>query len=476
MAYIVSPSNPAATLEVDATPKAARVILYDAAGNALTMALQGNSNSSWAPDPSNITGTPVPVNVDVSGNLETRSTILTDEGMLQECFDGVSISTNLSGSVTVINGNTSVTGSSTAFKTELKKGQYIKLSAHAESAYTQIESIISDTALTLISGYAGAGGTTAAVVSDWGTYTGTGSITISSSNVVITTGVGAGSSTYIYRRNDYQPLQLVVMASYTQGVGSGQYAFIGFQDNPASVTQQACIIFDTALQPNQLWLLTSNTASAVEMRKTLCTLPQGYTVNQLLAYRISQTHMYLTLDVGNPTSNSSFTWITIGNVVSHLPGPYTVMSIAAGVSVTATVTTSAVLTLDVLYTNDADRVEIAMSFPNNPLTVISSPNLTSGVEDMTGKTRGSSTVPQLGATFQNYTIQRVKVAIGDVGEDRGDASDLGRGLPIEDRNVRFLNEVIMLETRRLDIATNRTRQFERECPYAFSRTGRDGRN
>jgi hypothetical protein len=62
----------------------------------------------------------------------------------------------LTGTVSFTNTNTAVTGTSTLFTRELRAGDSIKISSHADSVYQAIASIASDTALTLSVGYTGA--------------------------------------------------------------------------------------------------------------------------------------------------------------------------------------------------------------------------------------------------------------------------------------------------------------------------------
>lgn len=71
----------------------------------------------------------------------------------------VGAATNVGGAAATsfTNGNTSVTGSGTAFLTDFKTGDYIKAASHTDGTWTQIASITSNTALTLVTGgYRGA--------------------------------------------------------------------------------------------------------------------------------------------------------------------------------------------------------------------------------------------------------------------------------------------------------------------------------
>lgn len=69
----------------------------------------------------------------------------------------------LTGAVTFTNGSTTVTGAATKFRTEVQVGDLIRLSSHADSVLGKVQSIASDTSLTLEVGYAGISGSGATV-------------------------------------------------------------------------------------------------------------------------------------------------------------------------------------------------------------------------------------------------------------------------------------------------------------------------
>lgn len=60
------------------------------------------------------------------------------------------------GTASFVSGNVNVSGAGTTWLTQLKAGDKIKATAHADSAYTEISSVTNDTNLVLVSGYAGA--------------------------------------------------------------------------------------------------------------------------------------------------------------------------------------------------------------------------------------------------------------------------------------------------------------------------------
>lgn len=71
----------------------------------------------------------------------------------------------LTGTITFTNGNTAVTGSGSAFLSEVIVGSLVKLNADSASAWGKVQSIASNTSLTLASNYTGTGGAGASSVS-----------------------------------------------------------------------------------------------------------------------------------------------------------------------------------------------------------------------------------------------------------------------------------------------------------------------
>lgn len=68
---------------------------------------------------------------------------------------------SLTGTVTMTNASTAVTGSGTAFDTEMKVGDYIKLDADGSAYWAKISAIATATALTIDANYGGTGGASA---------------------------------------------------------------------------------------------------------------------------------------------------------------------------------------------------------------------------------------------------------------------------------------------------------------------------
>ena len=101
---------------------------------------------------------------------------------------------NLTGTITFTNGNATVTGSGSAFLTELRIGDWIRLSTDADTtaSYRRVQAIASDTSLTLTAVYGATGGAgTGVATSDVIHITNNGGIggnAVIGNNIVIYTG------------------------------------------------------------------------------------------------------------------------------------------------------------------------------------------------------------------------------------------------------------------------------------------------
>lgn len=76
-------------------------------------------------------------------------------------YEGSTLTANLTGTLTFTTGNATVTGSGSAFLTELRIGDWIRLSTDADTtaSYRRVQAIASDTSLTLTAVYGATGGT-----------------------------------------------------------------------------------------------------------------------------------------------------------------------------------------------------------------------------------------------------------------------------------------------------------------------------
>lgn len=269
---------------------------------------------------------------DSDGSLRVRSSNLTTRQSLRDDFSGSALTTALTGTPSFTNGSTLVTGSGTAFTTELTRDHFIKVTAHAETTYARVRRVISNTSLELETAYTGATTAAASVKTKWPTTTGSGgSFTVGSSLLNILSGTTNGASSYVSRLFDFQPIAVQLNTlSITQRL-STQTTFAGFFDNVASPTQQVAIIFDGTVN-TVVKFRTSFSAS--ETQETSVTLPFGLTTN------LSTVNYVLSFDGDSATL--AINGVVVASHSVHLPDKYTKLIVAWGITNTGVPTTTTV--------------------------------------------------------------------------------------------------------------------------------------
>jgi hypothetical protein len=318
-------------------------------------------NGSY-PDPLNgfDIGTTQP-SIDQFGNLMIRGPVFVDEGSFRYDFSGTALTTALTGTVNWTNGSTLVTGIGTTFTTQIASGQYVKKTADGEADYVQVQAIISNTQLLLASGYAGTTATgVASVVTWWATTTGTGgSETVANSIVTIASGTTANSTTLIKQAGDFLPYTLQFYAEISQRIAN-QTIFFGFQDTPGSPQQQAIVQF-TGTSVTGGNLVTSFSSAATDIQTTPFTFSAGATTASYNFYK---------LDLSGNQATLSINGTVVATNTIHLPAPYTVLNVVAGITNGGTAPASSTnLLIDYVYFENVDRVQIDDDFPGEPLPV-----------------------------------------------------------------------------------------------------------
>lgn len=228
--------------------------------------------------------------VDPDGQLKTRSAVYTDERGYRINFANSSLAVSL-GTCTFTAASTVVTG--TGFlAADLHIGDYVKVTADAESAWVQVESIDSDTELTLVSAYTGAGGSgVASSRSIIKPSTGTGgSISVASGVCTMTSGTTATSIIEIERDVDYLPLIKQSGVTISQRIAN-QSTYIGVYDeaHPTTPYYFAWFLLDGTTNTTvkcQSARNPSDAPSASETEETTVTIPNGKTSAVSLRYRV----------------------------------------------------------------------------------------------------------------------------------------------------------------------------------------------
>ena len=329
---------------------------------------------------------------DSDGSLRVRASTVSSRQELRDDFTGSSLNTALTGTPTFTNGSTIVSGSGTAFTTELHRDFYIKRDSDTESNWTRVRRVISDTSLELELGYTGTSGGSASSKTKWPTTTGSGgSFTVGSSLVNVLSGTTNGSQTFIYRSFDTSTIYGAFNGLSVSQRIANQTISVGFFDSVISPTQQVAIIFDGTANTT-LKFRTSFTATATDIQETVVTLPFSLTTNlSTINYLIIFDGMQATLLIDG---------IVVASHQVHMVEPWTTLIAAVSVLNSATVTTTTIAT-DSVYFKACDDMDIAMYGEAGPRPT-DEPHSIGGVLTTT-----ATTADQL---IISYTVPTGKVA------------------------------------------------------------------
>lgn len=227
---------------------------------------------------------PKPLLLDPNGAAIVRGAVLTDEGTFRCNFANTALAVDI-GSVTV--SGAVVTGSSFLTR-DLHYKDYFKLQSDSDTAWVQIDSIDSDTQLTLVNPYVGGTsgtGQRAIMMPMIGTG---GSVSVASGQLTITGGTTASTVSGIKRFTDYGPLVFRSRSSISQRIVN-QEIHIGLEEDVAvprwfarflaDGTTNTTIKCETGRNP-------TGAPSVSEIETTTITLPFGLTTASLLDYRV----------------------------------------------------------------------------------------------------------------------------------------------------------------------------------------------
>lgn len=313
--------------------------------------------SGYTPDPASTPIGVAPPTVDSGGDLNTRSKSHTDEGSFRETFLDDCLNRPLTGTVQFTNGSTTVTGTGTAFTAEMYDARlYTKLAAHNESVWA-LGTVIDDETIELDAPYTGATASGAAHASHWRTSTGTGgTIAVSGAECTLSSGTTSGALTGLIRNVDYLPLAGTWYVDVSQRIAN-QKLVIGFQDIPGLPINRAVFIF-TGTDNTQVLCRTGNDTGATKFEDTTITLPTGTTSADRLKFDVDLTAKKTVYSVN-------------GHIVcvheKLVPGPYTVMQMVEYVENTGVTASSTDMVIETCFVNNSNRVEVASSYPGDPL-------------------------------------------------------------------------------------------------------------
>lgn len=326
--------------------------------NSITSSEADPVTATSYPDQGNYTTTALsPPSIDGFGNLITRGVVLTDEGSFRDDFSGTALTTAITGNLTFTNGSVTVTG--TNLQTQIRTGQYIKKTADAETLYVQVSSIDSATSLTLVTTYAGTSAAAASVVSNWQTVTPSGgSIVVASSIFTLNAGTTASATGNIRSLGDYLPYSAQFYGALSQRIANQTFYF-GFEDVVGAPNQQAIVQFTGTVNTTANFITSFDNGSSIQT--TPFTFPNGNNSGNSHLYKIDLSANQATLSIDG---------IIVAFNTLHLPSPYTLLFITAGVINGGTAPASGTsLTLDYVFFQNIDRVQIDNDFNGEPIVV-----------------------------------------------------------------------------------------------------------
>jgi len=326
----------------------------DALGN---IGVAANLITAYSPDPKNYVSIPQPITSDPSGQLITRSAILTDEGSFRDDFSGSSLLTNLTGTFNFTNGSTSVTGTGTLFTSKLSTDNYIRISAHANSALALVSEVISDTQLVLDSAYTGATASSTAISSDWfiSIPASPANITVGSSLVNLIASTVNGAIVSILRSGDYLPFTMLATLSISQRIVN-QTICIGFQDIIGTPEQQACFVFD-GTDSSKVKCRSSFASDSIQ--ETLITIPSGILTSASNVFQIDQ---------GSEGTVFIINGTQVASHQIHLPGPYNSLNQIVYIQNTGTTASLTTFSIDSIFFQNRDAIAL-----DQPVTIQGAP-------------------------------------------------------------------------------------------------------
>ncbi len=214
---------------------------------------------------------------DYKGRLETVANVYTERGEFREDFAGTNLINNLSGTVTFTNGSYTLTGSGTAFTTELRQGYYIKLTTDSETYYAQVFSVESDTSLTLRTAYGGSSSSGTAHGGVLAVETGTGTTTgVSSSLLTLTSGTTNSAIVAAYRLTEGGTQVLIFAGTVVSQRIANQTVTLGLRSGTSSASRRAEFSFD-GTDNTVVKCISSATTAASSTETTTAYFPRGVT-------------------------------------------------------------------------------------------------------------------------------------------------------------------------------------------------------
>lgn len=364
--------------------------LYSAAGS-LVKQIGGRGIGGFSGDPQAFTvaignGEVGVAQFDGDGNLCVRSPVLTDEGSFRcDFYHGEE---ELTGTVTFTEGSSTVTGSGTAFLTEVDRDCFVKLGSHAATCYALVARVLSDEELELDEPYTGATGSGTGNNRDVPVVLGSGA-TEGTASSLLNLGLGTtnGAHSYAFRWADYSPLQAEAMISISQRIAN-QILYWGFQEEPGYEPVECARFEFDGTDATVIRCLTSCSAAAADRETTTAAVPFGGNTAAMHRYRIEYDRQAVTFLVDDTV---------VATHRIHIPEIYAEMGVFWGGKNTGTPASSTTLAMDSLFISNGNVLDVRSGWKGAPLPVRSGDD----VHTITGSLTTTATSE---ATIVSYTV------------------------------------------------------------------------
>ncbi len=366
--------------------------------------------------------------VDSDKNLMTRGPVTTDEGSFRDEFapsnyPSTTFEKNLTGTVTFTNGSDTISGSGTAFLTELTRDMYVKLSTDATTAWIKVRGVLSNTSAVLDDVYTGTGGAGTGHRTFWKNSTASGTTyTIGSNNLTVTTGTTSGGHFECVHDVDYSPMVMNFSLQLSQKIANQRFR-IGFFDSTTTSGSG------------------SNNAAYVEFTAASTTITNCVFVTQS-GPNAADTLTSSALTITSPATARIFRIEIVADasrlyqgdtlLVVHknkLPKFYSPLFIAAFTDNTAAAGSTTTVTIDFLSSNNIDELTLtglvapvqiggALGTAGSPL-ITKVTNTTPGASDEGLVVRGAGSFTAAQATASNLNAQ----VVGNVASAASDSGN-----------------------------------------------------
>lgn len=284
--------------------------------------------------------------VDSRKRLITRSQVTSDEGAFRDDFDS-DLETALTGTVTFTSGKI-VTGSGTAFLSELTRDSIIRLSSDPQGVATRVDQIYSDTSLLLRYDYTGSTTPGAATTSYWRFESETGTtIAQAGTSITLSSGTTSGSDAHV-SRNFRGPGIIASLLSVSQRIAN-QEICLGVHEHDNSHISEAVFVFDGTLT-NKVKLRTGGYGGTYQ--ESTITLPAGETTADQHEYKVELYHEYSRFFVDG---------IRVGDHRFHIPKPYSHLRAGVFTNNTGAPASSTDLVVDALFIAQKTVIEVKVS-------------------------------------------------------------------------------------------------------------------